>query len=908
MSETDETSTDLIDTREAEQQLVFIRRALDAADEVGQRQIIGEALLRFGPRFSGSLSYVVSIAEGDSQIQFQELLDLTIDIFVDWMTGTVLSDREDEIERRAAAALDILRNEDGAGRLVRIAAEALLELPKGHPRRDLGEIRSRLDAELAKRRGENEWEDAFLIAETLVRSEILDATETATLVGDLLREESVARDAGRETNLSDRAAFLRAASRDRYVRAVAAREDGTTDPQPLIDASVAFFEQARALVSNTEDDFYFAALLEEAGETERAADLLATSVNIHGEQAETAAWIEGLIRLRLGHYTRTIDVLAPLMDREERNYLHALEESEIEGTGHRFNKDAANLAFAYALTDRWAEALATIDRVKSPRLRHARRLRQTPEGQELLRLEAQLTSARRGAPITEADDVDREVDPLGARITRQARLLERYRSMRPDLATGNFSRPTLADLSDVLAPDEALVCLGTNFRGLMLGVILPGDRVAPSECMVIDDLSQERLIELCSGGEDPGGWLHEYESPQPVNPEPALAAMLDAVDEALGQPLGALLRKHGVRHASIVPHRLLHIIPFWALPSLRDIEVDVAASAAQWHDARKLVPDVPPRLAAVGNPTLDLGLAHVEAASVVWTLASRGFSTTLLLDRGATEEAMLASVDGAGVFHFAGHGLARTSQPLLSSLLAHPDERWGWPGTGDPLAKLAATATDWIDGDKQRYADLPDGRLVEKMDDDGNLIERLLEYAEQGTLFGSYDEGILLQLAELWTTADVLIEDAFSSCGIAYLAACESGKSALRFEIDEAVGLPVALQTAGAHTVISTLWPITDTAALLFARMFYRRLGAAPKGEFGVADAVRACRRELAQLSRHDATAMLTELRAHTTYRPSQARLKLAIEDLDEMGETPFAHPYHWAAYFSVGAEIVRLS
>ena len=126
---------------------------------------------------------------------------------------------------------------------------------------------------------------------------------------------------------------------------------------------------------------------------------------------------------------------------------------------------------------------------------------------------------------------------------------------------------------------------------------------------------------------------------------------------------------------------------------------------------------------------------------------------------GAAALAIPEEYDGAGfslfealiVLEEVGRSLAPS--PLLSSLLAQPDAEWGWPIAGDPLAKLARTVTAWVDVDGGRRADLPGGRLVEHLDEDGRAAERLFEHSERGTLFGSYDEDRLLQLAELWTTA-----------------------------------------------------------------------------------------------------------------------------------------------------------
>ena len=896
---------DAINAQEAREQSAFIARALGTDNQAEQDQILVEALLRFGGRFLQGLNYCVSLVSEDSKTRCEELNERALDLFLRWLAGEKLTDREDERERRAAAALHAL-GVGGSG-MARLAVEALLGLPEGHPKRNLSAIRARIEERIEQSRHDAEWEEVFLLAKTLIRSQLLSEPETAALISSLSSNQVDAEPADKDNVQSARVSFLRAAAMDYLLRSISAREAGL-ESGAYIGKMRSLIDEARPFGSSFKDDFALALALEEANESEQAAEVLARIVDNQGEMCEEAAWIEGMIRVRLGHWARAIDVLAPIIDKEESDYLLALEDSDVISAGERFNKDAVNLALAYAFADRWSEALSTVDRVKSPRLRHAQRLRQTPEGKKLLRLEAALASTRRGVPQNRGDAVDRELDPLGARISRQAQLLEEYRTKRPDLATASLAQPGLAELSGVLEDGEALVCMGSGFRGLLIGVIVGGDRVKPSGQMLIEELTQAGVTSLFTDGKELGGWALELAALEPVDPERALIAMLDAVDRAFGERIAAFVRARSIRKVTFVPHRMLHLIPFWALPSLVDLEVGVASSAVQWYEARKVVPEVHARLAAIGNPTLDLGLARVEAAVVARLLKARGCEAELLLDGNAKEGAIRAAVRRAGLFHFAGHGIAKPMQPLLSSLLTHPDESWGWPDTGDPLVKLAQGAASWVSDDGGRHSDLPQGRLVEHWDDEGRAVERLLEHADHGTLYGRYQDDRLLQLAELWTTADILVEDTFSNCALAFLGACQAGQAALRADIDEGLGLPGALQIAGVNSVISALWPVDDAAALVFARLFYGRLAAATTDtHVDVEDVLRACRRELASLSTDSAQRKLAEIREQTEHKPSRARLDLAIADLAAKPDPPFAHPYHWAAYFCLGAEKLSL-
>src|SRR5215467_2875231 len=126
------------------------------------------------------------------------------------------------------------------------------------------------------------------------------------------------------------------ASLDYFRRSVAAREEGA-DARPLVATFQSLLEEARAVAASPKDDFALALALEEADESERAAELLAPIVDNRSEMHEQAAWIEGMIRVRLGHWARAIAVLAPLMDDEERNYLLALDDVEVTDAGERFS-------------------------------------------------------------------------------------------------------------------------------------------------------------------------------------------------------------------------------------------------------------------------------------------------------------------------------------------------------------------------------------------------------------------------------------------------------------------------------------------------------------------------------------------------------------------------------------------
>jgi CHAT domain-containing protein len=897
-----------IGAAEMKSMMGYAAMAVKETDEKKRRRILSNAILEFGFRFLYVIDKIHRQTPEDMKELTALLQDQLSDVFASWLGGEQLTDRADEDERRAAAAMDAL--EAGGLGLIRLAAEAILRLPVDHPLRNMDFLRTKLLARAQECRDTELWEDFVLIGKILLRQDILTEPEAQVLVEDLTRlAESPTEEQQRVLDDESRRSIFLGIAGWHITRSIKDRDAGSNEAGAHRAASQEFMKKAQAIRSAPKDVLLLATALDESDQSEEAADLLSPLVDSGEDGYETAAWLEGLIRIRLGHYERGVEILERVVPQEEDLYLLAIGDENVESAGQRYSKDAVRLAFGYAFLGKWAKAIDTIDRVKSPRLRHAMKLRQSAAGSELLKLEAQLASASRGVPSSDVAGIDKETDPLGSRLSAVARVLEKYRESRPDLSTTRLGPPTLSEVGSALDKDEALVCMGSSFKGLMMGVLLHGDTDSPSGRFIFEELPKKRITKLMFESEQISGWALELAATEPVNPEPALDLFLTKTDNAFGKRLAEFLEKYGICKVTIIPHRMLHFIPFWALPSLKKFDVRTAPSMAQWYQNHKTVARLNEKATAVGNPTLDLGLATAEAEFLKAILEKRGCKTDVLVENDAKEDAIRDSIRGSGLLHFAGHGLAKPMQPMLSALLTHPEEKWGWPAEGDPLSALAKEAKKWtVNSDGTRHADLTEGRLVEYTDDKEEIVERRLEHAATGTLWGVYDQNQLLNLAELWTTSDVLIEDAFTTCSVAFLGACESGRGALRVEIDEDVGLPSALQLAGVDTVVCTLWPVGDVTALVFARIFYHHLTSQPRGTVNLAALVSTSRVELAGIDRDGTIGLLHEIAQQTTRKGTRAQLDYVIEKMAADPERPFAHPYHWAAFFTQGSELVEIT
>ena len=190
-----------------------------------------------------------------------------------------------------------------------------------------------------------------------------------------------------------------------------------------------------------------------------------------------------------------------------------------------------------------------------------------------------------------------------------------------------------------------------------------------------------------------------------------LAPVLQSADEWLGRPLATLLAELDVDRAVVVPHKLLHLLPFAALPSLRGVALGVAPSAAQLmrlRDAARPATDAA-RALAVCDPTTDLPVSTVEGESARRHLAGIGVDVEVLVYAEATEDAVARALPRAAVVHFAGHAQSDLGAPLRSALVLNPGDV---AADGDPFDRRLARATRWEDEDMVPAARTSPARVV----------------------------------------------------------------------------------------------------------------------------------------------------------------------------------------------------
>ncbi|HEY7250155.1 MAG TPA: CHAT domain-containing protein [Methylomirabilota bacterium] len=876
-----------------------LRQLVDEAAAVGagprRTELLTEGLLNFGR----DLLVLVTAERRRDEARFDGVHAEMHALCRSWLMGDALGRGADEAARRARFALWFCGLHPA---LARVAARIVFKLPEGHPDRDVPAVRDLLVRQLQ-----------LAVEGRIATSSALDAIAgllQLDLVGDERAQVLIAageRIQRRRDLLGENDNFRVIAVPTLHQLARRAEDRGDTESADRLRADAdRLVETLDQVASPARDMILLKSMTGPGGAEARQAErgrLLAERDDI----GLYASRLEATARYDQGRYREVIELMTPVVPTLEERYLTAVESRAIEDGGRELSESLSCLALSHAQLGDWDEALRLLDRAKSLRMRYETVLRQQPGTDRILELQASVMGLERGIPSRVVVEVDAARDPVGARLSVQSRLVEAYRQQRAALGSGGLDGARVTDMAAALDADQAALVLGESGAGLLVALVASDDVAAPWAGSVLPRAARQRLVGVAT---NPEGWLVALADPPLVaDPRAALERLLEVVDEIIGRPVAALLRERGVSRLVVVGHGVLHLVPFWALPSFRDLDVTMVPSAAHMVAFGSSPVRLRGRAVVVGDPTRDLPSADVESVVVADTLRAAGFQVDLLRGRDVTEEALDRAVPGAAVLHFAGHGRSDPLRPLESALEVSPR-----PGddaeTEDPLLALRGRVRFGEWKDNERIAEVPGrGRLRERKSPVTGRTEIRFEHGARGTLLGQYESAedgepdalTRARLSELWSAGDLITRRTLEGCGLAVLSSCEAAQGGLSASLDEHAGLPAALQLAGVRALVCPLWEVDDVASAVFAQLFYESLLAAP-GEIELDRLVSHLRRRMSGMSAAEAGERVRALAARAGRASTRFRLQAEAMRIGSAGTPPFADALHWAAFELIGA------
>jgi CHAT domain-containing protein len=891
-----------IDKDEVLQHFAILRRIREAHDADARSSLFVEGFSKFGPRFFATLDF-----EPDDPAWREALISLREegrDVALKWLTGVTYLGSADEDERRARFGIWML--EVGEIGLARVAAKSILCLPEAHPLHDRAKARDALLRFVDAARISGDCDSELLAIADLFYAYLVEPDVGLQLIarGEELFPLVDADEFGRHFLLGV-FFFYTAQAYDATASAGSWREKAQAVYERI--AGIGSTEEVRA-----ENMLVAALAANNGGHCAAAADAFhhAWSGGFLNREATLDA-VRFEARLRLGlpsQEQKVVDILASRIDGYEEQYIAAVERSAIDNTGDAFSEVTTSLAFAYAALDQWEEAVAALERGKSLRLRHQAALRGSPAGVTLLALEEQLHALGRGVePASLSGTLNKEEDWIGAELSAQTRVLEEYRRVRTALPHDLAVNPTLQDIAGSLAEGEMALLFGLSFKGTVIAGVIRDDRTTPSLTLVCPDLKWNWVVQQLLD-EDLDGFLLVLQAGEDIcDPRAPLDRLLTEIDKALGAPLAALLSGRSVNRLVFVPHTLYNFIPFWALPSLVPWEVVTVPSAAHFIAARKVRVRPLRKAMVVGDPTADLPISPAETEAVQDHLQAAGIEIVSVAPENATQHELARVAIDCDVVHFCGHGRAEFMNPVRAGLLLRP----AWDQT--PLAgpedfdRVVSSVITWKEIDKTHCAAniVGIGHLVEYKNSDFGYSEYFLEYSANGTLWARYHEGQRLQIAQLWTAGDLMVQRAFERCELAFLSACSTSSGGIS-ERSEACGLPGALLLAGVSTIVATAWPVSDVLSALYVDLFYAEL-VLKRGWRSVVTIVRGAAKTLREMRREEAVARLGNIQRRVDDPFVEFEIDAYKEKLASGEDYPFSHPYAWASFHVLGPGDVLL-
>jgi CHAT domain-containing protein len=282
---------------------------------------------------------------------------------------------------------------------------------------------------------------------------------------------------------------------------------------------------------------------------------------------------------------------------------------------------------------------------------------------EEVRLRARLADAR--ALLREAGDVE-ESERTGALAEAADRdyraFLERVRGESREQASLMTVEPvTLPEIQGRLPEGTTLLESLVDDEDVIVWVV---DRHRATVVRIPGD--PQTLVTL----------VREFRSA--IAKRTSLSAVRAQAEALYGRLLGPAREQIEGDRLLIVPHGVLHYLPFGALrsPAHHWVAEEFALATLPSASVLRYVADkgagTSDRALVVGNPDLGAGLALPWAEREARLVARYEPGATVLLRGDATEAKVKGLLESAGLIHFATHGVLKESDPLSSALLLVP--------------------------------------------------------------------------------------------------------------------------------------------------------------------------------------------------------------------------------------------
>jgi hypothetical protein len=876
-----------------------------------RRNALADAVVEFGPSFVRSLDLIsaspAAVQLPDSAPQLLAgLARQAANLLNAWLTGERITSRADEGERRVLVTRQLAAAAPGDTVLARLAVDALLRLPAGHEQRDLGLARDTLLRQVVGAQGpDGDVNDMLVAAFYLLHHGLLAPGESAELIEQALEAASSPRAAPSAVRDLIRAAHDYCIVRAGEELLVSGSEFAAWMAQAekvLARASADHVELGRSLAAMRARQF------DVADDAQLAADaykeFIDTSPDADAGQVLWQILSEATLRLQTGQYQRVLERLTPLLPGLMDHYLTTVTDADIADAGFAHGRAVALVTSALIRLGRAEDATCFVDTGKSLRLRYRAALRQHPAYAEILELERAILALSRGDAAASADirlGAGTDTEPG---LAPRTRLLEQYRRVRPDLGEHVGRSRSIAEIAAALDPQESVIILAGLGDMTTISLITSPAKL---QVMALTSLPWSYWDDLL--GEN--GWSGFLAAGQGQGGPAALRRVINRADNVLGQRIVELLREAGAEAGSkvaIIPHRWLHLIPYWALPSLADVPVSIFSSADEFVTSRtREVTNSGRYCLVVANPTRDLMCSPSETESA---LRLRLPASTVLTSEEpcrATADAIARSLADSALFHFSGHAYSDHGNPDNCALLVSPSVD---PAV-DPFPEWVSAAAGWhAAADGWRTADVPGaGRLSERKNLPAGRLERRLERGSAPTIYALYAGGGLQRFGELWSVSDILALGQTMPCRLSFLSACESGiAGGSSAYIDEYGGLPAALRLGGSGSVVCSMWDVDEGFTAIYVDRFYRELLAGHRDPVAI---LRQVSRWFREARKPEVLQALDDLA--DTVRGRSPRAAIMLEAYRgtiarRSAEVPYTDAWEWASFYAIGGGMVDLA